>query len=128
LKNEDNEEIISGMKIPENVRTDCAESFSTTADQALCMRTSLAGISVGMVNASIRQFPIPDIEAEDPTVADETSNRHPIPQCRLNTYYQGSLCPVSYLKPLSQIDDVRGTCHPDLNYTIGLRPNCWYKP
>ncbi len=127
LAKEDNEAVIETMEIPGTIRTECSKSFSDKAEAALCIRTSVAGISVGKVNASIRRFPAPDIDVVDSSIVTTTQNGHPIPQCRLNTYFQGSLCTVSSVKPVSQVYEARNTCHEDLGYTVGLRPACWYK-
>ncbi len=128
LASDSNEEINRTLKVPETIRSECSKSFPDKSEAAICIRTAVAGISVGKVNASIRRFPAPDIDVVDSSIATTTQNGHPIPQCRLNTYYQGSLCPVSSLRPLSQVNEMKGTCHEEQGYTVGLRPSCWYKP
>lgn len=124
---DNNEEIIAAMDIPESIRTECARSFKSPAKFNVCLRTSMAGISVSKVNADVRKVPDPDIEITDSASVESTRNEHPVPQCRLNTYFQGALCPVSYRIPVSQFDESDGTCHPVFNFTTGLRPSCWYK-
>lgn len=127
FRDEENEEIVRELDIPESIRTECAQSFATKAQYSLCLRTSYAGIAVSKVNADIRNMPDPEIDIVDSSIVSATSNDHPVPQCRLNTYFQGALCPVPVIRPVSQIDDVKGTCHPALEYSTGLRPGCWYK-
>lgn len=126
FRKDNNEEIIKDMDIPENIRAECTRSFPIPWEVALCLRTSMAGVSVAKVNADIRRVPLPEIEVVDSTIVSTTSNNHPVPQCRLNTYYQGSICVVPSTKSLSQKNDVKGTCHESLGHTTGLRPGCWY--
>ncbi|MFL5785091.1 MAG: hypothetical protein ACJ76H_10800 [Bacteriovoracaceae bacterium] len=123
---DDNIEIIKDADVPMLVRTECETSFKREWEQALCIRTSLAGLSVAKVNADGRQLPSPEFEAIDPTEVETTNNNHPVPQCRLNTYYEGSICPVPSTRTVSQIFDAPGTCHPKTKFTRGLRPACWY--
>lgn len=128
FRRDDNRQIVSTMEVPESVRTECQDSFRREWEVSLCIRTSMAGLSVARVNADIRRVPLPELEAVDPNVVEVTSNNHPEPQCRLNTYYQGSICPVPSTRSVSQSGEVRGTCHEALHFSKGLRPACWYKP
>lgn len=124
---EDNIGAIAKMKIPAIVREEC-EHFPTEWERALCIRTSLAGLSVASVNADSRKVPVPEFEMTDPKVVESTYDGHPIPQCRLDTYFQGSVCEVPSFRNLSQNDEVLNTCHESLSHTKGLRPLCWYRP
>ncbi len=127
-RQDNNIEIVSQLDVPENIQKECANSFSSAGEVALCVRTSLAGLSVAKVNADGRGLPVPDLEVTDNTIVDSTTNNHPVPQCRLNTYYQGSICEIPSTRSVSQIDEVRATCHPKRGHTRGLRPECWFKP
>ncbi len=128
FRKDNNIEIVSQLDVPENIRKECAISFSTEDEIALCTRTSMAGLSVAKVNADGRGLPVPDLEVVDNNIVDSTTNNHPVPQCRLNTYYQGSICTIPSTRSVSQVDEVRATCHPKREYTRGLRPECWFKP
>ena len=125
---DDNISIVDRMEVPRKVRNECRDSFQSDWEAALCMRTSIAGHSVTKVNADSRQVPHPDFDVTDPTVVASTSNFHPVPQCRLDTYFQGSLCPIPSSYPLSQTYETKATCHPNLQHQVGLRPHCWFKP
>lgn len=125
---DDNISIVDQMNVPKKVRKECSDSFQSDWEVALCIRTSMAGLSVTKVNADSREVPHPDFYQTDPTVVEATSNKHPVPQCRLDTYFQGSLCPVPSKYPLSQTHEITATCHPNLQYQVGLRPHCWFKP
>lgn len=125
---DDNLAVISGMDVPSQVRADCSKAFTTDWEAAICMRTSMAGFSVAKVNADSRQVPLPDFSTPDPSQVDFTSNAHPVPQCRLDTYLQGSICEVPSTEVLSQTDETKATCHPVNKSHSGLRPHCWFKP
>lgn len=127
FRHDENEEIIQSMEVPTTVRAECETSFSNSKEQALCIRTSMAGLSVAMVNADGRQLPMPSFDVTDPTVVDVTQNDHPVPQCRLNTYFEGSVCEVPSTKAVSQSNENTGTCNQKDNFTRGLRPSCWFK-
>ena len=128
FRRDNNVEIVSQMDVPENIRKECSLSFSTEGEVALCVRTSMAGLSVARVNADGRRIPLPELDVIDNNIVDETTNNHPVPQCRLNTYYQGSICTIPSTRNVSQINEVRATCHPQTGFTRGLRPECWFKP
>ncbi len=127
FRHENNMEIIRTLDIPENIRSECELSFKRDWEVALCLRTSMAGLAVAKVNADSRRVPLPELEILDSNIVEMTRNDHPEPQCRLNTYFQGSICTLPSTKSVSQIDEVRATCHPKLNFTRGLRPSCWFK-
>ncbi len=128
FRRDNNVEIVNQMDVPENIRKECSLSFTTDGEVALCVRTSMAGLSVARVNADGRSVPLPEFDVVDNNIVDETANNHPVPQCRLDTYYQGSLCTVPSTRIISQTDEVHATCHPKLGFTRGLRPECWFKP
>lgn len=123
---DDNIEAIAKMRVPEVVKEEC-EHFPTDWERALCIRTSLAGLSVASVNADSRKVPVPEFEITDPKVVEATYEAHPVPQCRLDTYFQGSVCEIPSFRSLSQSDELLNTCHEELSHTKGTRPSCWYK-
>lgn len=127
FRKDDNVAVIGKLKVPDAIKGKC-NIFRSKWEKALCIRTTLAGLSVSEVSADIRNQPIPDIETPDQNVVEETFEAHPSPQCRLDTYFQGSICKVSSGIRLSMIDEVKGTCHPIRNYKDGQRPLCWFKP
>lgn len=127
FENDDNRSIVSSMNVPPIVREKCA-AFAKASERALCERISLAGHSVSLVSADSQRKPAPEFDQPDTSVVDETYVKHPKAQCRLDTYFQGSLCPVPNSVHVSQKDEVRGTCHPSLGHVEGNRPLCWFKP
>lgn len=127
FQKEDNQRIVSALKIPPIIKEKCSASFKSEEEILLCMRSSLAGIDVANISSDIRREPQPDLETPDTTVVTSTYAEHPKPQCRLDTYFQGAICEMSFLRPVSSVEEVRGTCHPNKGHTQGLRPSCWFK-
>lgn len=126
FRKDDNKKIIEAMHVPSKVRSSCEEAFPTKWEHALCIRISMAGLSISNVMAQSRELPLTDFETPDQTMVDTTTNYHPVPQCRLDTYFQGAICEVSSRKDVSQKNEVTGTCHKKLKHENGLRPACWY--
>lgn len=126
--NDDNAAVVASMDVPAIVKTSCGKSFSNAAEKNICIRTAMAGVSVARFFAVVRKLEPAKFETPDAAVVNSTFNSHPAHQCRLDTYYQGSLCDVSFNEDVDQKDEVKGTCHKTLGHTVGLRPLCWHKP
>ena len=67
-------------------------------------------------------------ETIDEKVVDTTYHGHPMPQCRLDTYFAAAKCDIASSVDTDNDDATIGTCNRQDNYTEGLRPLCWYKP
>ncbi len=107
----------------------CAESFAGEEDRAVCVRGAMAGVSVAKLFQVLRKEPKPaQFDTPDPKVVSATDNRHPGTQCRLDTYYQGSLCRKAYTEDVSESQTAKGTCTRSGGDPAGFRPLCWYKP
>lgn len=107
----------------------CAQSYASPNEQAVCVRTAVAGMSVTSLFRSIRhETVLPRYDTPDPKVVDKTSDRHPPTQCRLDTYFSSSLCTRAIGDALDEENPASGTCTRSQGYTAGLRPLCWYKP
>ena len=126
--NDDNATIISSMQVPAPLTAACAKNHINRDEQAICIRTGMAGMSVADLFAALRNSPPAKFETPDASVVNATNNSHPAHQCRLDTFFQGSLCEASLNEDVSQTDEVKGTCHKTTGQTIGLRPLCWFKP
>lgn len=127
--NDNNEAIAKALNAPKLVIDACKKAYKRNKmDTALCVRTSMAGQSVGNLFASLGKLPEPKFETPDTKVVTKTDDNHPKAQCRLDTYYQGSLCDVNENEDVSQTDEVKATCHGSLGHKIGTRPLCWFKP
>lgn len=128
FQKEDNIEAVKSQSVPELIKEKCSIPFKEEWEKALCIRTSMAGISIANISADIRHTEKPDVTTPDSTVVGETYEAHPEPQCRLDTYFQGSICEVSSFRSISDRDELQGTCHSKNGHQEGLRPLCWYKP
>lgn len=128
FKDDDNIAIVAAMEnVPVEVTEKCHRPFQEEWEAALCIRTTMAGISPGAISADIRGSLPPSLSTPDENVVEELFERHPNPQCRLDTYFQGSICEVSSFRTLSQSDETVNTCHEANGHISGLRPRCWHK-
>lgn len=120
---------VAENEIPAVVRQFCEEQFNTIEEENLCMRSSMAGDSLARLFKAIRnESTEPDFATPDPREVRRTSDSHPATQCRLDTYFNGSLCPKSKDDGLSDEDPIPGTCNRTEGVTKGTRPHCWFKP
>jgi hypothetical protein len=124
---DDNATIVSAAQIDPTVKSQCERQFSKPTDQLICERISLASRSVGFLFANLEANPPPSFGTPDPSVVTEMYDRHPKAQCRLDTYFNGSVCPVELAAPLSDTDYHVGSCVQPQE-TVGFRPRCWFKP
>jgi hypothetical protein len=107
----------------------CEKSFASESDRALCVRGSVAGMSVTSLFRALRnETVIPRYDTPDPAAVSRTVDGHPGTQCRLDTYYAGSICARGIDDALSETDPAAGTCTAASSHSTGLRPRCWYKP
>ncbi len=127
--NDNNASIVAAMEIPKALTDACKKTTKgDKEDTALCIRTSMAGKSVSDLFSALSNLPMTKFDTPDSKVVSTTDDNHPKAQCRLDTYFQGSLCDVSMNEDVSQSEEVKGTCHPSQGYKIGTRPLCWFKP
>jgi hypothetical protein len=127
--NDDNESIVAAMDVPAPLAAACKKATKNhRQDTALCIRNGMAGQSVADLFSALSRLPKALFDTPDKNVVASTNDNHPRAQCRLDTYFQGSLCDVSMNEDVSQKDEVKGTCHPSLGHKEGLRPLCWFKP
>lgn len=123
------------------VKAECDKVWQTEAQQNLCYRTVTASESLAEVLASLSRRGRPQLHTPSQAAVVATSGRHPDAQCRLDTYFQGALCPVSRndaVVPGKRLAGGKGlaaerqaalmSCTQASGYTFGLRPTCWFKP
>lgn len=126
--NDDNVSIANGLNAPKPVIDACNKQTGNNAeDAAICIRTSMAGKSVADLFSVLGKLPVTKFDTPDGKFVTKTDDNHPKAQCRLDTYFQGSLCDVGMNDEVSQTDEVPGTCHATLSQSVGLRPACWFK-
>jgi hypothetical protein len=128
-QSENNEEAIKSMEVPAALATACGKQRRFRRDDvALCIRGGMAGLSVAKLFQALSKDPEPKFDTPDTKVVTETDDAHPATQCRLDTYFQGSLCEVAFTEDVADDDETKGTCHPSLGHKKGTRPLCWFKP
>ena len=125
---EDNAAIVAKMDVPAPLATACAKQWSNDLDRNICIRGGMAGLSVGNLFAALSWGKQPKFDTPDTKVVTATNDAHPATQCRLDTYFQGALCEKSFHEDFAKDTEVTGSCHATTGQTIGLRPNCWFKP
>jgi hypothetical protein len=127
--NDDNAEILSHMNIDPLVADKCQENFKSEQDVNICVRASMAGKVLASVLNSLGHGEDPvEFNTPDDSVVRRTDDSHPAAQCRLDTYFSGSICHVAYTEDVDNEDPAIGTCARVHNDIDGVRPLCWYKP
>jgi hypothetical protein len=127
--NDNNDRVIRSMNVPTTLVKACSEQHLWNQDFAICVRGGMAGMSVAKLFQALRRSDVePKFDTPDTKVVTKTDDNHPATQCRLDTYFQGSLCEVSMNEDVSETSEVTGTCHGSLGYKRGVRPLCWFKP
>lgn len=115
----------------EVAETVCSERFDSSIDSNfdtdynICVRTSLAGLSLGRLLGGSDSI---SLLKKDSSVATKTNHNHPKAQCRADTYLAASLCDTPTSVVLDSKDPNLGTCNRRDGFEYGLRPLCWYKP
>ncbi len=130
-ENDNNEAIVREMmdQVPQDVVRACGKMHTFNADYWTCIRGSMAGLSVAKLFQALRGSDVePKFDTPDTKVVTRTDDNHPATQCRLDTYFQGSLCNVSWHEDVTATSEVTGTCHATTGFSRGLRPLCWFKP
>lgn len=131
LEKDDNVAIIANMTIDEPAARQCEMVFKNANEAALCQRIAMAGKSIAQVNADLAGYPYPSdlhFDTPDPLVVGRTNNKHPLAQCRMDTFFSGALCDRPFTEDVSETSPIPGTCIKKDGYKVGTRPLCWYKP
>lgn len=127
FRSDDNIAITRAQNVSPSVLKPCS-IFKRNWERAICVRTTIAGIAIAAISADVRRENPPSVETPDLGTVEATFDAHPDSQCRLDTYFQGSICQVNSTVPVSDKNEVLGTCHPSKKYLQGMRPTCWFKP
>jgi hypothetical protein len=119
---QDSVKVLAAVVVPETVKSQCSKAFNKENDIALCIRSSMGGISL----ATLLAFggTTPTVDTPDSSVVSSTQDAHPEAQCRLDTYFAGALCGVSADVDVSATDVKIGSCMSGK----ASRPLCWFKP
>lgn len=128
---------------PPIVQKACDTVWNGNANaQAWCIRTALGGQSLANLLAALGGSKQPSFETPDQTIVKKTSVSHPQAQCRLDTYFAGTLCTKKWdVNVIPGKDFAKGQDTPEaekvaMNYSCfsasgektGVRPLCWFKP
>lgn len=123
------------------VKSECDKIWKNEADQNLCYRSVTASESLAEVLAALSKTAEPQLHTPSQAVVDATYNGHPQPQCRLDTYFQGAICPMGWNDAIVPGKKLPGgkkgiaaekqaamtSCTQASGFALGLRPSCWYK-
>lgn len=125
---DDNRAILDKATLDPFAEEKCHTQFTREEDQLLCLRNSLAGDSVAGLFMDLRKETTrPKYDTPDPKIVTRTNDNHPATQCRMDTYFNGAICPVDVTVPVSNTDYREGSCVQP-NDTLGWRPRCWFAP
>lgn len=135
FEKDDNEKIVKAMKVPKVVLDKCNKSWNPgtvfskeTKEYFLCIRSAMASLPLAQLLSELAQDPVPPkFTTVDRSVVPYTYEGHPQAQCRLDTYFNGTLCKVSHNVDLNKYDEVKGACHQSKT-KIGNRSLCWFHP
>lgn len=128
LEKDDNQAIISKMTVDEEAKLKCEMAYKTGDDIALCERIAMAGKSLALLLGELGGNKNIAFETPDMTIVKRTYDYHPKAQCRMDTYFQASLCDKPFSEDVSSTNPIQGTCIKRDGYLLGTRPLCWYKP
>lgn len=126
---DNNQEIVATMTIPESITNKCLDSFANAEDHAMCIRGSMAGISLASLLGGLQTVDssVISVDTPDQSTVKKTNDRHPAAQCRLDTYYAGSLCIADHYTDTDDKDANKNVCSRKAGDITGIRPLCWYK-
>ncbi|MCB9094507.1 MAG: hypothetical protein H6621_05505 [Halobacteriovoraceae bacterium] len=119
--------------INEYAKKSCDKAYESRTKRdaegaALCLRAAMGGLSLARLLADLGGSNMPEFDTPDPSKVSSTNHAHPAAQCRLDTYFNGSLCALSYSDEVNSDDPFPGTCNRIENHKVGLRPLCWFQP
>lgn len=133
-ENDDNISVVSKTTIPPEVVAGCSAQFTDAKSIALCERSSEVSLILADVLYDLGKGggsePAVGPSFATPTTATVTvtNGDHPLAQCRLDTYFNGSICPVDYWVDFGITDATTGACSQEKGDPVGYRPTCWYAP
>ncbi len=129
--------------VPQIVKDECDKVWHSERSQNLCYRISFASMSLGSLLAVLGWDDAPSFETPDDYEISQTNTAHPQAQCRLDTYFQGSLCNQGYdptVIPARNHSDGQESIGAELiaalyscsgfegHHPRQTRPKCWFKP
>lgn len=128
LEKDDNQAIVAKMVVDAEAKNKCEMVYKSSDEVALCERIAMAGKSLAMLLGDLGGNSKVAFNTPDKKAVRKTNDAHPAAQCRMDTYFSGSLCDKSFTEDVSDKSPINGTCIKRDGYTVGARPLCWYKP
>lgn len=129
MEQDNNIDLMANVDVPAFAVKKCQENFTSAEEVAMCKRNAMAGMSLAGLFRALRNLSEPlDFTTPDSTVVSSTNHNHPEPQCRLDTYFAGSICDIDAYADMDPSDETKNVCTRIDGYSIEARPLCWYKP
>lgn len=126
FESEDNQAALNGVTLDPVAVRDCNAQHSSQQDQLVCIRATMAALSLAKVLAE-GEPKVAQLDTPDTTQVSRTDENHPQGQCRLDTLFEASLCRVPFAQDLSDRDYQVGACYTP-EHSRGARPRCWFAP
>lgn len=105
----------------------CQEQYTEAIEVVACIRASEAGLTLANFFNDLRKSPDNlSYQKPDSRVVRKTDNNHPAAQCRLDTYFNGALCPKYSDESFDSENPFVGACNQHDGFTLGVRPSCWF--
>jgi hypothetical protein len=124
---EDSVRIIQRMDVDPVAKKECEKTFNNSTDQAICMRSAMAGYTAAMMFRDLRKEQrMPKFDTPDQSKVEKTYHGHPATQCRMDTYLAGDICGADVNVDVSDKDVHVGLCSRKFGDSRGARPLCWY--
>ncbi len=124
---DNNLEAIKNLSVPAALSAHCKTSFSHAEDQAICIRSGMSAASVAGLFASLEGTRV-SFTTPDSSRVPALDEGHPAAQCRIDTFFQASICDKDSREEVSNTDENKGVCSTANGDRAGSRPLCWYKP
>lgn len=121
----------------------CDMAWTETNDRNLCYRSANAGESLAiLLHRAVREkdLPVPQVGTPSTAVVKKTYNKHPLSQCRLDTYIRGAICTKEFkftkipgwnYYPIknsrwAEKSANKYSCSVAEGMTNSSRPSCWF--
>ncbi|MGZ3787643.1 MAG: M48 family metalloprotease [Bacteriovorax sp.] len=129
FESDDNIAAVKNVNVPTEVVNKCQLIYKNESEIASCERVAMAGLALGrLLNAVMQGKTQVSFTTPDQSVVSQMFDNHPQAQCRLDTYFQASLCDHGLSDAVSKTDANIGVCSLRNGDKIGNRPLCWFKP
>ena len=129
FESDNNQEVIASMSVDPHAARSCESTFASAEEIAICQRSAMAGLGLGNLFKALRNLRTElKFNTPDPNIVQKTDDNHPAPQCRLDTYFAGSVCDKDAYADVSESDANINVCTRVDGDKVGIRPLCWFKP